>query len=123
MAVNTITATVRVPGLHHWPDATASRAYLAAPHRHLFVVRPTVVVEHEDRAVEYHNLAATTLRILEALAEPYGPDRTMLDFGPRSCEAIATGVADALAELGLRVVEASVSEDDEFTATHRPEEA
>lgn len=117
MAVS-VTALARVPGLHCWPDAPYGRAYLASPHRHLFHVRATVRVEHNERDVEFHDLGALILDAVHALAPEYVEDSSMRHFGASSCETIARFVARALEQdHALDVLAVSCSEDDEYTAT------
>lgn len=123
MSSTTITAKVAEPGIHYWPDAPKSRGYLAEPHRHLFVARATVAVDHHDRAVEFHDLGDD---LHSALAGQTGRlvmgrhGTSLHDFGAQSCEMLATGIAGVLLGHGYSVVSVSVSEDDEFTATVFP---
>lgn len=119
----TITARATVAGLHHWPDAPDRRAYLRHPHRHLFGLAATVVVEHEDRAVEWHDLADLMTRCVATYGTPY-PETTLWDFGAQSCEALATHLAhDLTYHHGLTVLAVGVDEDGEHTATwHRHHE-
>ena len=112
-----VAALTRIAAFHHWPEAPEARAYLASPHRHLFHVRVTVAVESEGRVVEFHDLGELLTRSLEELSEPYPHDDTLRDFGPMSCEGIATCVADALVSQGFDVLAVSCSEDAEYTAT------
>lgn len=117
----TITAKVSEPGIHYWPDAPPERGYLAERHRHLFVARATVVVDHHDRAVEFHDLGDHLRSALRGCTGTlsYGEhSASLLDFGAHSCEDLATSILLAL-EAVYDVVEVSVSEDDEFTATVR----
>ena len=117
MALTTIEATVRVPGLHHWPDAHQQRAYLASPHRHLFWFTVELATGHDDREVEWHDLAEWVTRAVTLMADSI--HNGLHDFGPRSCETLARQLAGQAAEAGLPVVRVSVSEDGEFTAHHR----
>lgn len=123
MSTTTITARVAEPGLHHWPDAPEGRAYLGSPHRHLFVARAVVYVDHGNRDVEFHDLGDDLRLALRGCTGTlaYGEHGTsLLDFGPQSCEHLATSIADTLAGR-YAVAEVSVSEDDEFTATVYPD--
>jgi hypothetical protein len=115
----TVTSLTRVAGLHYWPGAPAGRAYLGQPHRHVFWIRATVTVDHAERDVEFHDLGSFVTNIVNWLAPPATIDKIALrDFGPRSCETIATHVAERLRDdHHLDVVSVSCSEDDEFTAT------
>jgi hypothetical protein len=53
----TVWATVDLPGFHCWPTAPPRRAYLRDRHRHLFRITAEVKVAHDDRDVEFHDLA------------------------------------------------------------------
>ena len=97
---------LRVPGFHHWPGAPGSRAYLAAPHRHLFHLVVSMPVRHSDREVEFHDL----LDEVKALF-PGG-----FDHGARSCETMATDIARTLSARHDRPVTVEVSEDGEAGA-------
>lgn len=117
-----VTARVALPGLHYWPTAPDRRAYLRDLHRHLFVARATVEVTHGDREVEFHDLGddlAAALRGCPSTMSSGEHGTSLHDFGAQSCEHLATSVARTLSAL-YTVVEVSVSEDDEFTATVRP---
>lgn len=103
-------ATVRVPGFHRWPDAPPRRAYLRARHRHLFHVRVTVDVLHDDRDVEFHDLQDRILMHMGAGTR---------EFGAMSCEAIARDLGRALRSLGVVVSQVEISEDGENGATVR----
>ncbi len=123
MDLTTIEATARIVGLHHWPDASPERAYLANSHRHLFVARAEVTVGHDNRDVEFHDLGND---LEHALAEQNDglvggvQGDSMYDFGARSCEHLARAVVVQLQAKGYNVVQVSVSEDDEFTARVMP---
>lgn len=119
MARTHITALIRVPGLHHWPHAHAGRSYLAAPHRHLFHVKATVAVEHDERDVEFHDLADLMSERVELMGTPHGWGA--IDFGPKSCETLARELLSDLHE--CRVVSVEWSEDGEFSAIVYAEEA
>lgn len=108
-------ATVDLPGWHHWPDAPPHRSYLRAPHRHLFRVRAEVVVNHDDRDVEFHDLQD----VVREWWEQYGDG----DVGPRSCETLARLLAAALVARGFAPATIDVSEDQENGATVRFEGA
>ena len=112
----TVTALVRRAGLHQWPAAHEARAYLRAPHRHLFYVRVTMAVTHDDRDVEFHDLAAWVTAALDGRYPAYDYDPTLIDFGASSCEHIATQLARDLNIRDLWPDAVSVSEDDEYTA-------
>lgn len=54
--MRSIYITYSVEGFHRWKDAEGKRAYLSNLHRHLFKVKVTLSVFHEDREVEFHDL-------------------------------------------------------------------
>lgn len=115
----TIEARVDLPGLHHWPAAHTARAYLAQPHRHLFRFTLELRVDHDDRAVEWHDLAEWLTRTCTDMAD--GFHNGLHNYGPRSCESMALHIAAQATAEGWTVTRVSVSEDGEFTAHYRPE--
>lgn len=68
-----------VAGFHCWPDAPMWRAYLRERHRHLFHFEVSLEVRHNERDVEFHDLLT--------LCQDQYP--ATMEFGDRSCEAIA----------------------------------
>ena len=119
----TVWATVDLPGFHHWPAATARRAYLADTHRHLFRVTAEVRVDHTDRDVEFHDLG-DLIREWWRSGDPgpsAGPQEASptRDWGSCSCEAIGETLWQTLVVCGLDPVEVAVSEDGEFGARLR----
>jgi hypothetical protein len=116
----TIWATITVPGTHYWPDAHEGREYLAQEHRHLFHVRAEVAVGHDDRDIEFHDLAELLANEARSLA--YGSEGGLYSFGSRSCEMLARQLFDWLRDTGgpsLSVVSVEWSEDGEFGAIVR----
>lgn len=111
-----ITAGFAVAGLHHWPDAPARRAYLSHPHRHLFAVKVLANVDHDERAVEFHDLAEDAEARFRLMGRRYHAETSLLDFGARSCEAMARHIGGALTVQGYDIVSVSVSEDGENAA-------
>ena len=105
MARTRVTAKVVFPALHCWPAAPAPVAYLRHPHRHLFVIRATVEVTHDDRDVEFIMLGE---QVLAQVAAWY-PDG---DLGHTSCEMLARRLLEH-----FDLIECSVFEDDENGAT------
>lgn len=112
----TITATTHVVGLHCWPTAPDRRAYLRAPHRHVFGLAVEVSVEHSDRFVEWHDLADDARAVLASLGTDYHPQTTLVDFGRMSCEELASETLLGLTRMGYAVRKVSVDEDREHTA-------
>lgn len=109
-----ISATVTVPGLHHWPGAHDARDYLRAPHRHLFHVTATLEVAHDERDVEWHDLAEQLMGYIDGLAS--GHRDGLHDFDARSCETLARQLAHRLMQDDMLVHSVEWSEDGEFTA-------
>jgi hypothetical protein len=91
-------------GFHRWPDAPAGRDYLAARHRHLFHFRVELVVMHDDREVEFHDL----LDLAKARAAEFA------EADARSCEHMARVVAGWICTtFGERACAVEVWEDKE----------
>lgn len=113
MIVRRVWATHRFDSLHAWPDAPRHRSYLASEHRHLFHVRATVDVVHDDREIEFHDLLdAVVDACVQIHCAPLG-----------SCEQIADDIAQRLRpQWPKRRIEVDVSEDGEngATVTHLP---
>lgn len=102
--------TFFVEGLHCYPGAAHDAAleadrYLADMHRHLFGFKIQLGVLHDDRDVEF-------LSLRRELVASFGPQP--VDFGTRSCEAIARELRELIvARYPGRHVAVSVSEDGE----------
>lgn len=107
-----VTVRWATPGYHRWPEAAdvlASRAYLAATHRHLFHYEVSVRVAHNDRDVEFHELLA--------YAREQAPWADV-DLGRMSCEDLAERVARSVMKRWPgRWCRVSVFEDGEVGAT------
>jgi hypothetical protein len=98
--------THRFAGYHQWPDAPVERAYLRNRHRHLFHVKVTVSVAHDNRDVEFHDLLDSVAAACDFLEQPLG-----------SCEMIAAALAkNVQAAWPGRRVSVEVSEDGECGA-------
>jgi hypothetical protein len=114
----TVWATVDLPGFHCWPTAPPRRAYLRDRHRHLFRVTAEVAVSHDDRDVEFHDLAD----LIRAWWAAESDGALARECGPKSCEALANELGAALAGgPNLAVTRITVSEDGECGATITPE--
>lgn len=115
-----LTASVEVnfsvAGLHHWPGAAEQRAYLANPHRHLFEVRVTCDVGHDEREVEFHDLLEDARRAFSGLGAPYHPRSLLVNFGARSCETLGRELLLHLLQDWPGVTSVRVSEDGECAA-------
>lgn len=104
-----VTVKLTRQGWHSWPDATAPRLYLKALHRHMFHIAVTVAVRHDNRDIEFHDLA-------EIVAAWWGDENDQADRG--SCEHIATELHLYLtALLADRNLLVAVGEDGEAYAT------
>lgn len=108
----TVWARVALPGFHCWTAAAGRRGYLAARHRHLFIITATARTSR-DRQVEFHDLA-------DLVREWWGPGAR--EWGGASCESIARDLAGHLAARRIDVASVDVSEDGEAGATYTPAE-
>lgn len=107
-------ATHRFVGFHNWPSAPTGRGYLSDRHRHLFHVRASVEVLHDDRDVEFHDLLDEVAATCSLLGDGDG------ELGPMSCEQIALEVCNAVTKKWPgRAVACEVSEDGEAGASVR----
>lgn len=93
VSLRTVIATLRVAGFHCWPEAPDAVKHLRDRHRHEFLFRAEVVVEHEERQVEFQILQHQMRLCLEQLYERYDLG---LEFGRRSCETLAQELAGSL---------------------------
>lgn len=94
--------------LHKWDKAPDEVKFLRDAHRHVFHVKVTVIVTHDDRAVEF----ITMRKELDGCISNWA-----LDLGGKSCEMIADMIAKAMHDMYYRVIEVDVSEDGENGAT------
>ena len=53
-----IWVTFSKTGMHRYPEAPEDVSYLRHPHRHKFLFKATVTVEHDDREIEFHQMQA-----------------------------------------------------------------
>lgn len=111
----TITVRVTVPGRHKWPDAPDGVTFfLKYPHRHLFHISATWVVDDPDRSREFFVEQERIHTALDTLFEGHPRQGHGYDFGTRSCETIAH---DLLRWFGQECIAVTVSEDGENDAT------
>jgi 6-pyruvoyl-tetrahydropterin synthase len=61
----TVYCTLRFIGFHRWKDAPEEFAHLRSRHRHEFHVRVDVLVEHDDREVEFQLLKHDVRKLIE----------------------------------------------------------
>lgn len=109
-----ITSRFTVPGMHCWPGAHETRAYLRDPHRHLFHVEVTIPVNHDERDTEWHDLNQVAQEIVDDMADRI--ENGLHYFGARSCETLARQLFTELDENGLDVHSVEWGEDGEFSA-------
>lgn len=93
-------------GFHSWPGAPKHREYLCHPHRHLFHVKVTTEVEHDDRQIEFHDL-------MDAARKWF---TTYLQQMTWSCEQYARALATDLAGQYKQAFTVIVEEDGECGA-------
>lgn len=91
----TIEVVVTQDGLHCWPDAPDRLKFLSYPHRHTMVIRARKAVSHDDREIEFYDLAERIRRTLHDLYPDTDGVGAVL-FGSASCERIARQLVDAL---------------------------
>lgn len=89
-------------GSHRWPQAPQHRSYLREQHWHPFRVRIEVLVQHEEREVELHDLRMQLDRCIVELQH---------SSSAWSCETWALRIGGWLFDLGLQVASCEVWED------------
>lgn len=110
----TIWVTFQKEGIHKYPAALTDPKlkdveFLGYPHRHMFHFRVEIEVFHDDRDIEF----ILFKRELEGL---YAEGALELNF--RSCEMVATDLADYLVDkYPGRNITVTVSEDGENGST------
>lgn len=95
-----VIATVRVIGFHCWTQAPKEAAHLKERHRHEFVIRAHAGTEHDDRAIEFHELQQ---RVMGVVASTWSRSKYGYEFGFMSCEHIGRKLLEALPQAVLRV--------------------
>lgn len=107
--------TTRFEGVHCWPDAPDGPVeHLRFPHRHEFHVRVEVVVEHDERAVEFLTLKAEVDEWLDENLSFRNPGVGVVDY---SCEAMARLLWGWLRSKDYKPSHVTVSEDGENGST------
>lgn len=96
VSVTYVVVTLQVEGLHYWKDASIKAphvSFLSNLHRHVFHIKATAKVDHNDRDIEIITLKRG---IEEYLKGKYlngeGPE---LNFEGMSCEMIALDLCEA----------------------------
>jgi len=95
-------------GIHNWPEAPVEVAHLRAMHRHNFLFKTKIEVEHDDRALEFFTVQDFIQEELDKL-----PD----NLKTSSCEQLAKAVIKMIhKKYGERNVMCNVSEDGQNSA-------
>lgn len=113
-------------GYHQYAQAPEDVAFLRAWHRHHFIIKTSLSVEHNDRDIEFFELQDKVHRFI---LQRFGhcPTEELEDYLPgiflESCEHCAEELVNYLkGETGRNFIEVSVSEDSECEATVTEEE-
>lgn len=100
-----IFVTTQFEGLHRWKDAPEETKFLRNFHRHVFFVKLTVNVKHDDRELEFFEVKARLQRAISVVVNRGNTG---------SCEQIAIKLLGYLSEhLKNRQLICEVSEDNE----------
>lgn len=104
-------------GWHSWPEAPDSRSYLRNSHRHVFHIEAGCEVQHDDRAIEFHDAMDQVKLCWRKIAAKKS------DLGSQSCEMLARRIGQHLVDWTAHSWIVSVSEDGEAGATVTTEPA
>lgn len=105
--VQKVFCTLQVEGTHCWANCDIPEVeYLKYPHRHIFGIKATAVVDHGDRDIEFIMLKHQIQSYLNT--KYFNATSNLHVFGSRSCEMIAR---ELIEEFDL--IECEVSEDHE----------
>lgn len=118
--IQVIRATVLFDGVHHWPDAPLHRGYLRHPHHHTFKVTAFAGVDHDDRAIEFHDFRLRLTNAVASLGQVRANEHGIVAYlGAMSCEMIGAKLLESLPE----ATKIEVDEDEYVGATvYRSEE-
>ena len=102
----TVWCTTSFEGFHCWPDAPAEVDFLRVRHRHIFHVKASKQVFHDDRDVEFILLKRSVDRAISDLkkgdVENWSCERWAVELinrvGLTSCEVSEDGENGALVE-------------------------
>ncbi len=109
-----VTSKTTFEGVHCWPEAPDEVAFLRNPHRHIFHVEAHVVVQHNDRDVEFVMLKHKLDKRLSVELD----DNGVWQMGRKSCEDVAEMLMVSLISwYPNRAVAVSVFEDGENGCT------
>lgn len=116
-----LTIKTSIFATHYWGSAPSHRAYLALPHAHNFKIEVDLLVNNQDREIEFHdakeNLDQVIHHILNSLEQAGTNAGGIPTFSGLSCEAIGLMVWSLMLNYYTTVVEVRVSEDGDYTAT------
>lgn len=109
-------------GYHQYAQAPEDVAFLRAWHRHHFIIKTSLSVEHNDRDIEFFELQDKVHRFILQRFGERPLDVVVEDYLPgiflESCEDCAEELVNYLREeTGRNFIEVSVSEDNECEAT------
>ncbi len=108
----TLWVTGQFVGYHKWPDAPAEVGFLRHLHRHLFKVKLSIFVSHDNRQEEFFIVQDSLIHYLrETFEHGFDVESTT------SCEQMARRIAAHFLALDYKVRSVEVSEDGENGAT------
>lgn len=98
---------LQVEGMHNWPGCPFEEVdYLRSAHRHIFHIKATKLVSHDDRDTEFIMMKHRIVEHLTSTYVDHGNTHQVHSFGSMSCEMIAQ---ELITKFGL--IECEVSED------------
>lgn len=111
MVTRKVIVTLQIEGLHNWPSCPIEEvSYLKDPHRHMFHIKATKEVEHNDRDVEIIQLKHQMQAYLKS--KYYSFKLELHKLGSMSCEDIAEDLLNT-----FNLCECEVLEDGENGAS------
>lgn len=82
-----VVVNLEVEGIHCWPECPFDDvSFLKNPHRHIFKIRVTKTVDHNDRDVE---IILLKRKIHKIIVSSFPSEDSAVQFGRMSCEDIA----------------------------------
>lgn len=112
-----ITVKTQFDGVHYYPNAPIIVDFLRQPHRHMFIVRITLGVKHNNRDLEFFVMKGMVDKFI---SKEYPKDHLgRCDLGCASCEMVAEAIVLMFKEHfegDGRTICVEVSEDDENSA-------
>jgi hypothetical protein len=101
-----IVVTLQVEGIHRWPAAAEilpEVRYLSDPHRHIFQIKCTKAVTHDDRDVEIIMFKREVLDYFKR--NKWNSELQLVDFRSMSCEQIAKDLQEVYDLYSCEVLE------------------